>query len=69
MAPAIKLVEEGFVVTPCFSDGLKKKEKMLKKWGSSLKIFYKLDGGYYKPGEFFVQKDLAVRVQPVDQGC
>ena len=29
MAPAVKLAEEGFVVTPRFSDGLKKKEKML----------------------------------------
>jgi|GEM_PF-6179580 len=39
MAPAIKLAEEGFTVTPRFSNGLKKKEKMLKKWDSSKKTF------------------------------
>ncbi|MGB3211068.1 MAG: gamma-glutamyltransferase [Desulforhopalus sp.] len=59
IAPAIKLAEEGFVVTPRFSDGLKEKEKMLKKWESSLKKFFKPDGSFYEPGELFVQKDLA----------
>ena len=59
MAPAIKLADEGFVVTPRFSKGLKAKEEMLKKWPSSKKIFYKADGSYYEPGDLFVQKDLA----------
>ncbi len=59
MAPAIKLAEEGFIVTPRFSSGLKKKEKMLKKWDSSKKIFYKKDGSYYEPGDLFVQPELA----------
>lgn len=65
MAPAIKLAEEGFVVTPRFSEGLKEKEKMLKKWDSSLKIFYKADGSYYEPGELFVQKDLAATLKRI----
>ncbi|MFV0439519.1 MAG: gamma-glutamyltransferase [Desulfopila sp.] len=59
MAPAIKLAAEGFIVTPRFSDGLKEKEEMLKKWPSSARIFYKADGSYYEPGDLFVQKDLA----------
>jgi len=59
MAPAIKLADQGFVVTPRFSKGLKAKEEMLKKWPSSKKIFYKADGSYYEPGDLFVQKDLA----------
>lgn len=59
IAPAIELADKGFVVTPRFSEGLKKKEKMLKKWPSSAKIFYKTDGSYYEPGDIFVQKDLA----------
>ena len=29
MAPAIKLAEEGFIVAPRFSDGLKEKKEML----------------------------------------
>ncbi len=67
MAPAIKLAEEGFVVTPRFSNGLKKKEKMLKKWDSSKKIFYKADGSYYEPGDLFVQKDLAATLSRISQ--
>ena len=59
LAPAIALAEEGFVVTPRFSQGLKAAEKRLKKWESSRKIFYKADGGYYEPGDRFVQKELA----------
>ncbi len=59
MAPAIKLAEEGFIVTPRFSKGLKDKEERLAKWESSKKIFYKEDGSFYEPGDLFVQKDLA----------
>lgn len=67
MAPAIKLAEEGFVVTPRFSDGLKQKEKMLAKWTSSAKIFYKPDGSFYEPGELFVQKDLAATLRRISE--
>jgi gamma-glutamyltranspeptidase / glutathione hydrolase len=65
MTPAIKLAEEGFVVTPRFSDGLKEKEKMLKKWQSSAKVFYKPDGSSYEPGDLFVQKDLAATLRRI----
>jgi len=65
MAPAIKLAEEGFVVTPRFADGLKEKETMLKKWPSSAKIFYKPDGSHYQPGDLFVQKDLAATLRRI----
>ena len=67
MAPAIKLAEEGFIVTPRFSDGLKKREKRLKKWASSKKIFYKADGSYYEPGDLFIQKDLAATLSRISQ--
>lgn len=59
MAPAIKLAEEGFIVTPRFSDGLKQTKDILQKWDSSKAIFYKKDGSFYEPGDLFVQKDLA----------
>ncbi|MCG8339274.1 MAG: gamma-glutamyltransferase [Proteobacteria bacterium] len=59
LAPAIKLAEKGFVVTPRFSKGIKSREKHLKKWTSSRKIFFKPNGKYYEPGDRFVQKDLA----------
>ncbi len=65
IAPAIKLADEGFIVTPQFSKGLKAKEKLLKKWDSSKKLFYKSDGSYYEPGDIFVQKDLAATLKRI----
>ena len=59
MAPAIKLAEEGFIVTPRFSNGLKTAKKVLQPWDSSRRIFYKDDGSFYEPGDRFIQKDLA----------
>jgi gamma-glutamyltranspeptidase/glutathione hydrolase len=35
MKPAIKLADDGFIVTQRFSNGLKDKEDMLKRWDSS----------------------------------
>lgn len=68
MAPAIRLAEEGFLVTPRFSDGLKDKEKMLKKWDSTSGIFYKPDGSFYEPGELFRQKELAATLRRIADG-
>ena len=65
MAPAIHLAEDGFVVTQRFSDGLKENAKRLKKWQSSVKIFYKPDGSFYEPGDLFVQKDLAATLRRI----
>lgn len=67
IAPAIKLASEGFIVTPRFSNGLKQKEEMLKKWPSSKKIFYKADGSYYEPGDLFIQKDLAATLSRISE--
>jgi gamma-glutamyltranspeptidase/glutathione hydrolase len=67
LVPAIHLAEKGFVVTPHFSDGLKEKETMLKKWESSAKIFYKPDGSFYEPGERFIQKDLAATLRRISE--
>ena len=65
MAPAIKLAEEGFIVTQRFSDGFKNKEDMLKRWDSTARIFYKTDGSYYEPGDLFKQKDLAATLRRI----
>lgn len=70
MAPAIVLAEQGFIVTPRFSDGLKARAKNLKKWNASKAVFYKPDGSYYEPGELFIQKDLAATLKRIsDQGA
>jgi gamma-glutamyltranspeptidase/glutathione hydrolase len=67
LVPAIKLADEGFIVTPRFSDGLKAKEEMLKKWDSSKRIFYKADGSYYEPGDLFIQNDLAATLKRISE--
>lgn len=61
--PAIKLARDGLEVTPALADGLMGLEKRLKAWPSSEAIFYKEDGSYYKPGDTFVQSDLANSLQ------
>jgi len=65
LAPAIKLAKEGFIVTPRFSTGLKEAAKRLKRWEATRKIFYHPDGGFYEPGERFVQPQLAATLQRI----
>ncbi len=59
LAPAIKLAEEGFILTPRFIKGIKSKEKILSRFESSKKVFFKKNGEYYKVGDLFKQADLA----------
>lgn len=65
LQPAIDLAENGFVITPRFSDGLKAREERLKSWSTTKEIFYKKDGAFYEPGEIFVQKDLAATLRRI----
>ncbi len=52
LAPAIKLAEKGFTVTPSLS-------RELKKLSPTPSIFLKPDGNFYKAGDILIQKDLA----------
>lgn len=65
LAPAIRLAEQGFVVTPWFSAGLEAQQPRLKAWAATAKTFYKDDGSAYQPGERFVQPDLAATLQRI----
>lgn len=67
IAPAIKLAEDGFIVTPRFSKGIQSRAKYLKKWESSRKVFFKADGSSYEPGDRFIQKDLAATLRRISQ--
>ncbi|MBL0687644.1 MAG: gamma-glutamyltransferase [Sulfurospirillum sp.] len=67
LAPAIKLANDGFIVTPRFSQGTISRKERLSKFESSKKIFYKKDGTAYKPGEKFVQKDLAKTLKRISK--
>lgn len=65
--PAIKLAENGFIVSAYFSEDLKSKIDRFSKWEASKKIFFKKDGSVYKPGELFTQKDLAKTLKLISQ--
>lgn len=65
LAPALKLAQEGFIVTPRFSGGIEKRAERLKTWQSTKKIFFKEDGSMYVPGELFIQRDLAATLQRI----
>ncbi|MGJ8573080.1 MAG: gamma-glutamyltransferase [Hoeflea sp.] len=64
-APAIKLAEDGIVVTADLADSLKGLEKRLKTWPASAAIFYKQDDSFYEPGDVIRQPDLAATLKKI----
>jgi gamma-glutamyltranspeptidase/glutathione hydrolase len=64
-APAIKLAEDGILVTADLADSLKALEKRLKSWPASAAIFYKPDGSFYEPGDVLKQPDLAATLKKI----
>jgi len=65
LAPAIKLAEEGFIVSRAFSESMKgafkkgARAKNLKNYPATAALFLKPNGRFYEAGDRFVQKDLA----------
>jgi gamma-glutamyltranspeptidase/glutathione hydrolase len=65
LAGAIRLAEEGFVVTDLFTDGLKASAERLQQHAGSRAIFFKPDGSFCQPGDLFVQKELAATLKRI----
>lgn len=65
IAPAIRLAEEGIIVTPDLADSLEAEREALMKHPSTAKIFFKDGGAGYRPGERLVQADLAATLKKV----
>lgn len=59
LAPAIRLAEEGFVVTHDLAANLERKRPVFEASPAAMKIFFKADGSPYQAGDRLVQKDLA----------
>ncbi|MDR1472827.1 MAG: gamma-glutamyltransferase [Synergistaceae bacterium] len=59
IAPSIKLAEEGFATNEFGAITMADYAERFARFESSKKYFLKPDGGTYKEGEIFVQKDLA----------
>ena len=65
LAPAIKLAEEGFVVPPRFTQGIRSADKRLFKYPAGKKKFLKADGSNYESGDLFVQPELAATLKRI----
>ncbi len=65
MAPAIKLAEEGFVVSWGLEESLTRYQKRLKGNAAAAGYFYKADGSPYHAGEILRQPDLAKTLKAI----
>ena len=69
LAPAIRLAEQGVVVSEDLAASLDGAGDRLRQWSSSAKIFCKVGGASYQPGETLVQRDLAASLRLIaEQG-
>ena len=66
MEPAIRLAEKGFAVYPELAKALSYKEKVLAKFPSTKKIFFK-GNSVLKLGDHLVQKDLAKTLRSISK--
>jgi gamma-glutamyltranspeptidase/glutathione hydrolase len=67
MTPAIRLAENGFIVTPYLETLLETAEPTLSKWESTKAIFFR-NGRPLKAGERLVQKDLGRSLRLIARG-
>ncbi len=59
MAPAIRLAEDGIVVSRGLARALESRRERFVKWPATMAAFYKPGGSAYRPGEVLKQPDLA----------
>lgn len=67
MKPAIRQAEKGFLVTYDLARVLRNMDSRMRKWPETAKIFYKPNGGFYKQGDVFIQKDLAWSLKQISK--
>ncbi len=65
LTPAIKIAENGFTITPALRAAIKKNSERLQKFPAAHAIFTKADGSFYKPGDLFVQPELAKTLKTI----
>ena len=65
IAPAIRLAEEGIVVTPDLADSLAAERETLGRHPASARIFLRPDGSPWQVGDRLVQTDLAATLRRI----
>ena len=68
MAPAIRLAEEGFPLTPLEASRFANAADELRSFEGSRRNFLKPDGSAYAPGERFIQRELARTLRGIAEG-
>ena len=68
MAPAIRLAEEGFPLTPLEAQRFAGAAEELRTINAGRPYFMKADGSAYRAGEIFVQRDLARTLRGIAEG-
>ena len=59
MAPAIRLADEGFTISPNFAGSMRAKKSTFMKWESTREIFMKDESTCWESGDRLIQNDLA----------
>jgi gamma-glutamyltranspeptidase/glutathione hydrolase len=67
MAPAIALARDGFIVADDLAESLPREASRLKRWPSTVKVFFKSDGTTLSAGDRLTQPDLAATLQGIVQ--
>ena len=67
LAPAIRLAEKGFAVTPELRKSLLKAKERMKKSSESMEIFFKSNGEPPREGEILRQKNLAWSLREISK--
>ena len=67
VAPAIALARDGFIVADDLAESLPREASRLKRWPSTVKVFFKSDGTTLSAGDRLTQPDLAATLQGIAQ--
>jgi gamma-glutamyltranspeptidase/glutathione hydrolase len=67
VAPAVRLARDGIPVSWKLHDDFKGRKEFWQRYPSSARVFLKADGGFYEPGELWVQKDLANTLERIQR--
>ncbi|MPY75893.1 MAG: gamma-glutamyltransferase [Alphaproteobacteria bacterium] len=67
IAPAVRLAEDGFVVSQDMAKALARHEERLARWPASAKIFLRPDGQPLRAGDRLVQADLAASLRLIGE--
>ncbi len=65
LAPAIKYAEEGYILNEKHVGDIRSREKQLRGFPATEKVFFKGDGSMYEIGDLFVQPDLAKTLKAI----